>query len=211
MIRVFLADDQELVRQGLRALLQISGEVEIVGEASDGQEAVAGVNGVELDVLLLDVRMPKLSGPEVLDALALRGPVPKTILLTTFDDDQALIAGIRAGAHGFLLKGIDFDELMACLRVVAAGGVCGFNGNNDRLRRALAAPSRTEEPTSEPLTAREQDVLRLMAAGLSNRDIGKALRISEGTTKNYASVVMAKLGVTDRTKAVLRAMRDGLI
>ena len=209
MIRVCLADDQALFRSGVRALLALFEGIEVVAEAEEGEAAVAKVLECRPDVLLLDVRMPKLNGVEVLAALARESALPPTLLLTTFEDDAALIGGIRAGARGFLLKGTTPETLVAAIRTVAAGGTF--------LHAALTPPPDVAgmrvPPLSaaDPLTGREREVLSLMTNGLANTQIAAALRLGEGTVRNHVSNILAKLGVTDRTKAVLVALRQRLV
>ena len=209
MIRICLADDQALFRSGVRALLGLFEGIEVVAEAEEGEAAVASVLEHRPDVLLLDVRMPRLNGVEVLAALAREAALPPTLLLTTFEDDAALIGGIRAGARGFLLKGTTPETLVEAIRTVAAGGT---------FLHAALTPSKDvagmrEPPLSAayPLTAREREVLSLMTNGLANTQIAAALRLGEGTVRNHVSNILAKLGVTDRTKAVLVALRQRLV
>lgn len=209
MIRVCLADDQALFRSGVRALLGLFEGIEVVAEAEEGEAAVASVLEYRPDVLLLDVRMPRLNGVEVLAALAREAALPPTLLLTTFEDDAALIGGIRAGARGFLLKGTTPETLVEAIRTVAAGGT---------FLHAALTPSKDvagmrEPPLSaaDPLTAREREVLSLMTNGLANTQIAAALRLGEGTVRNHVSNILAKLGVADRTKAVLVALRQRLV
>jgi DNA-binding NarL/FixJ family response regulator len=209
LIRVCLADDQALFRSGVRALLGLFEGIEVVAEAEEGEAAVASVLEHRPDVLLLDVRMPRLNGVEVLAALAREAALPPTLLLTTFEDDAALIGGIRAGARGFLLKGATPETLVEAIRTVAAGGT---------FLHAALTPSKDvagmrEPPLSatDPLTAREREVLSLMTNGLANTQIAAALRLGEGTVRNHVSNILAKLGVTDRTKAVLVALRQRLV
>ena len=209
MIRVCLADDQALFRSGVRALLALFEGIAVVAEAEEGEAAVARVLECRPDVLLLDVRMPRLSGVEVLAALARKSALPPTLLLTTFEDDAALIGGIRAGARGFLLKGTTPETLVEAIRTVAAGGTF--------LHAALTPASDVAgmrvPPLSaaDPLTVREREVLSLMTNGLANTQIAAALRLGEGTVRNHVSNILAKLGVTDRTKAVLVALRQRLV
>jgi DNA-binding NarL/FixJ family response regulator len=211
MIRVLLADDQALVRRGVRALLDSSPDIRVVVEVADGDEALAALRTHEVDVLVLDVRMPRLGGVGVLEALRGTSPAPPALLLTTFDDSEALIAGLRAGAKGFMLKSAEPAELFAAIETIASGGSCFVALGGDRLIRALTEAHAHETPVADAITARERDVLRLMTQGLSNRQIARALRLSEGTVKNHVSVVMAKLQVTSRTKAALVALSQGLI
>lgn len=209
MIRVCLADDQALFRSGVRALLALFEGIAVVAEAEEGEAAVARVLECRPDVLLLDVRMPKLNGVEVLATLARESALPPTLLLTTFEDDAALIGGIRAGARGFLLKGTTPETLVEAIRTVAAGGTF--------LHAALTPSSDVAgmrvPPLSaiDPLTVREREVLSLMTNGLANTQIAAALRLGEGTVRNHVSNILAKLGVTDRTKAVLVALRQRLV
>ena len=209
MIRVCLADDQALFRSGVRALLALFEGIAVVAEAEEGEAAVAKVLECRPDVLLLDVRMPKLNGVEVLAALARESALPPTLLLTTFEDDAAIIGGIRAGARGFLLKGTTPETLVEAIRTVSAGGTF--------LHAALTPSSGVAGlrvpplSTADPLTVREREVLSLMTNGLANTQIAAALRLGEGTVRNHVSNILAKLGVTDRTKAVLVALRQRLV
>ena len=209
MIRVCLADDQALFRSGVRALLALFEGIAVVAEAEEGEAAVAKVLECRPDVLLLDVRMPRLNGVEVLAVLARESALPPTLLLTTFEDDAALIGGIRAGARGFLLKGTTPDTLVEAIRTVAAGGTF----LHAALQPAMDVAGMHVPPLSaaDPLTAREREVLSLMTNGLANTQIAAALRLGEGTVRNHVSSILAKLGVSDRTKAVLLALRQRLV
>ncbi|MDC0672246.1 response regulator [Nannocystis radixulma] len=211
MIRVVLVDDQTLLRNGLRHLLSLAPDLEVVGEAADGDEALAVIRATAPDVVLLDVRMPCRDGIGVLRALGREAPA--TLLLTTFDDDEALLAGMAAGARGFLLKDVAFEQLVDAIHRLARGESYIRPAVTDAAVRALRAmrPRAEPRPQVEPLTPREREVLRLMAGGYSNREIGEALGTSEGTAKNHASAILAKLGVRDRTRAVLRALDLGLL
>lgn len=213
MIRVFIADDQLLIRQGLRALLVLEPQIEIAGEAGDGDETIERVPGANIDVLLLDIRMPKKNGIEVLRELTSRKALPPTLILTTFDDTDVVLDGVRAGASGFLLKDVSYEQLVSAIRAVAAGETVFQPAVTERLLRAgerlrtsfdsLAAPDR--------LTEREIEVVRLMAGGYSNREIAHALSTAEGTIKNHVSNILSKFGVRDRTRAVLKALEAGLL
>ena len=212
MIRVVLADDQLLVRQGIRGLLSLTGDIEVVGEASDGLEAVDAVLRTRPDVGLFDVRMPVASGIEALRELRKRKLDLKVILLTTFDDDRALKEAIDVGVAGWLLKDVSLEDLAAAIREVAAGGklVMPMTASAAETIRAEAATFPANElPTA--LTSRELEVLRFIARGMSNREIADALGTAEGTVKNQASSILQKLGVRDRTRAVLRAAELGLL
>lgn len=213
MIRVCLADDQALVRSGLKALLGLLGGIEVIAEAEDGEAAVAAALAGSPDVLLLDVRMPKLTGVEVIEELARQNRLPPTLLLTTFEDDAALIHGVKAGARGYLLKGVSPETLLEAIRTVAGGGTYLYAPLVSELARDGIRDSwRGDAPDIlEPLTERELEILRLMVSGLGNREIAAALALSEGTVKNHVSSIFSKLAVSDRTKAVLRAIAMGLV
>jgi DNA-binding NarL/FixJ family response regulator len=203
VIRVVLVDDQTLVRSGICGLLNLTDDIRVVAEAADGAAAPGVVAAARPDLVLLDVRMPHCSGVQVLQT---HGPVwPPTILLTTFDDDEALLAGMCAGAKGFLLKDISLERLADGIRAVAAGGTLFRPGLSERTREAFAPAQPPALPT-ERLTARETEILALMAAGLNNAEIAAALGPTEGTIKNHVSNILAKLGVRDRVRAVLRGL-----
>jgi len=213
MIRVLLADDHNLVRQGIRTLLQISKNFEIVGEATDGEEALALIARLLPQVVLLDVRMPKLTGIDVLRAARRRFPGVGIILLTTFDEDAVVLEAVRLGAQGFLLKDVSLEQLESAVRTVAAGGTLILPAVTERVLRGLEKEPTTFESAElpDPLTPREREVLRLIAAGFSNREIAEASGTAEGTVKNQASSILSKLGVRDRTRAVLKALELGVI
>jgi DNA-binding NarL/FixJ family response regulator len=211
LIRVVLADDQTLVRQGIRGLLELTGKVQVVAEAEDGEHAVEKIRALHPDVALLDVRMPRRDGVEVVRALREAKDLTPAILLTTFDDDAALLEGVRAGISGFLLKDVAVDQLLAALQTVAAGGTLILPAVTDRATRYVQAKGNAFEAAELPdvLTPREREVLRLMAGGYSNKEIADALGTAEGTVKNQASSILSKLGVRDRTRAVLKALEKG--
>jgi len=211
VIRVYIADDQLLVRQGIRTLLEMDPGISVVGEARDGGEAVAGVPATPVDVLLLDVRMPRKSGIDVLRELSAAGTLPPTIILTTFDDSDAVLDGIRAGARGFMLKDVSYDQLIAAIRAVAGGATVFQPAVTERLLRVADRVHIATDTPIERLTERELQVVRLMAGGYSNKEIADALGTAEGTIKNHVSSILAKLGVRDRTRAVLKALEAGLL
>jgi DNA-binding NarL/FixJ family response regulator len=213
VIRLVIADDQMLVRHGIRSLLELADDMDVVGEAADGDECIDVVRNGRPDVVLLDVRMPKCSGVEVLRRLTATGDLPPAILLTTFDDDEALLAGIKAGARGYLLKDVSLERLTDTIRTVAGGGSVIRPAVTERVLRGLEhVPHDFEALTPpDPLTKRELEVLRLMAGGYSNREIADALGTSEGTVKNHASSILSKLGVRDRTRAVLKGLGLGYL
>ncbi len=211
MIRVVLADDQTLVRQGIRRLLELSGEVEVLAEAEDGQQALEMVRRLRPQVLLLDVRMPKVGGLQVLEALRQENDAPRVILLTTFDDDAALLDGVRLGIAGYLLKDVDLDRLLEALRAVAGGGTQILPAITRRAEQYAKKEKVQFEAAELPdgLTGRELEVLRLLAGGYSNREIADMLGTVEGTVKNQVSSILSKLGVRDRTRAVLKSLELG--
>jgi DNA-binding NarL/FixJ family response regulator len=214
MIRVCLIDDQTLVREGIRVLLDLVPDIEVAGEAQDGEAGLRVLAEVQPDVALLDLRMPGLDGLGVLRALRAAGRLPPpTIILTTFDDDALMLEAIRLGAKGFLLKDVSLSRLAEAIRTVAGGGTLLQPAITERLLRA-ALSADTSFPSierPEPLSEREVEVLRLMTGGLSNREIAVALHMAEGTVKNHTSSILSKLGVRDRTRAVLKALEMGLV
>jgi len=205
-IRVCLVEDQTIVRQGLRSLLALDPGFEIVGEAEDGVAALALIPHLKPDVVLLDIRMPRLDGIGVLKGLGAGGHLPPTLILTTFDDDALLFEALRLGARGYLLKDVAFDQLAEAIRALAAGGTLVQPALTDRILRSLGRPPKAPEPAAERLTDRELEILRLLSGGYSNREIAQALNLAEGTVKNHLSSILAKLGVRDRTRAVLKAL-----
>ena len=226
MIRVLLADDQTLVRQGIRTLLELEEGIEVVGTAANGREAIAAVERLRPDVVLMDVRMPELDGVAATRALAERLPEVAVIILTTFDDDEYVFEGLKAGARGYLLKDVSSDDIAAAVRTVAAGGtliqpsiarkvVAEFGRLASTSSPGGAAPGVAAAPDQgglpQPLTEREWEVLRAMAGGLSNREIADRLVITEGTVKNHVSNILGKLDARDRTQAILKAQALRLI
>lgn len=210
MTRVVIADDQTLIRQGIRGLLEVAG-IEVLAEAGDGAEAVAAVARHEPDVLLLDLRMPGTDGIWALERLREAASTTPALVLTTFDDDELVLAAVRAGARGYLLKDVTLEQLADAVRELAAGGTVVAPSVTERVLRALRAAPSEPAAAAAALTDREREVLRLAALGASNREIADALFLAEGTVKNHVSAIIAKLGARDRTTAVLRALRDGLL
>jgi DNA-binding NarL/FixJ family response regulator len=213
VIRVVLVEDQTLVRRGIRSLLELAGDVAIVAEAADGEEGMAAILRELPDVVLLDLRMPRKNGLDVLRELQSAGALPPTILLTTFDDDEALLEAVKAGARGYLLKDVSLEQLTDAIRTVAGGGTIIRPALTERVLRGLEHVRRDFDALNppDPLTKREVEILRLMAGGYSNREIADALGTAEGTVKNQASSILSKLGVRDRTRAVLKALELGYI
>jgi DNA-binding NarL/FixJ family response regulator len=212
VIRIVLAEDHTLVRDGIRTLLGLVADLELVGEAADGEETLRVVEATKPDLLLLDMRMPRGDGRHVVRELGRRGMLPPTLILTTFDDEEAALEVIAAGARGFLLKDVKLETLVEAVRTVAAGGTMMRPGLSERAERALTERgASTATPTDGDITAREREVLRLLVAGYSNREIGRALFVAEVTVKNHVSNILAKLGVRDRTRAVLKAVERGYV
>ena len=213
MIRVVLVDDQMLVRQGIRGLLELVPDIEVVGEAGDGQEALKLVPALQPDVLLLDIRMPRMDGVDVLKALKDGGELPATLILTTFDDGDAVIAAIKAGAKGVMLKDVSLDDLANAIRVLASNGTALQPAMTESLMAAIRrGPSNSADSyLVDQLTDRERDVLHLICAGYSNREIASLLSLAEGTVKNHVSNLLLKLDARDRTRAALKAIQQGYI
>ena len=223
MIKVLLVDDQTLIRQGIRLLLEIEPDIQVVGQAADGRLALEQVEALHPDVVLMDVRMPEMDGVAATRLLSTSHPEVKVIILTTFEDDETVFEGLKAGARGYLLKDISSEEMAQAVRKVAAGEAL----IQSRLtRKVLAEFSRMASATDRqaspktaavvealpvPLTERELQVLQALAHGLSNREIADQLVITEGTVKNHVSSLIDKLGVRDRTQAVFKAQELGLI
>ena len=213
MIRVAIVDDHRLVREGFEALLTSEPTIEVVGTAADGEQAWQLLEAHQVDVLLLDLRMPKVDGQQVLKNLqAADRDRPHALVLTTFDDDAALLQAAHNGARGYLLKDVSRQELLQAITDVHNGKLALRPAVGDRVRSVLNGRTNNPPPSCVPsLTPRELDVLRLMSAGLTNREIADGLGLAEGTVKNHVSVVLGKLAAEDRTRAVLRAIEIGLI
>ncbi|WP_371734891.1 response regulator [Aliikangiella sp. G2MR2-5] len=212
-IRVMLVDDQMLVREGIKSLLNLSDKVTVVGEAKDGSEVVDSIGHCQPDVILLDLSMPKIDGIGTLNLLASEGITIPVIILTTFDDHEFILKGIQAGAKGYLLKDVSLETLIDAIETVYAGNRLMQPAITERLMQGLQGyKSEFEAPENiEPLSPREMEVLGLMASGCSNKEISEALHKSEGTIKNHVSNLLAKLGVRDRTRAVLLAIEKGIL
>jgi len=206
VIRVLVADDHAVVRQGLRTLLELQDDVEVVAEAADGEEAVARAGEAQPDVALVDLVMPGLDGVAVIGRLREVSPATRSIVLTSFLDEDSLLPAIRAGAAGYLLKDVEPAELVRAIRAAHAGEALLSPAVTARLLERVARA----EPEPLPLTGREQEVLALVARGLSNKAIARELGLAEKTAKNHVSNILAKLGVDDRTQAALYAVRAGL-
>jgi DNA-binding NarL/FixJ family response regulator len=210
-IRVLLCDDQALVRSGFRMILDARPDLEVVGEAGDGLQAVEQTRMLEPDVVVMDVRMPNLDGISATRQIVATGSPARVLILTTFDPDEYVYEAIRAGASGFLLKDVKPEELADAIRVVAAGNaLLGASVTTRLLERFGNAPPATA-PSLEELTEREREILRLVAEGLSNAEIAERLVVSETTVKSHVSSVLRKLGVRDRVQAVIAAYDTGLV
>ncbi|MFT6329589.1 MAG: DNA-binding NarL/FixJ family response regulator [Bermanella sp.] len=215
MINVLLVDDQTLVRQGINSLLGLSDSVKVVAQANDGLHAISVIQDqeVKIDIILMDIRMPNLDGIQTLlklNELCIKIPV---IMLTTFDDHESVIKAIKAGAKGYLLKDVSLETLVEAIKTVDAGKTLIQPAITERLIQGLQGIKGDFESSEipEPLSQRETEILRLMASGCSNREMAESLFKSEGTIKNQVSSILAKLGVRDRTRAVLKAIELGLI
>ena len=210
MICVFIVEDHAIVREGVSNLLGISRDIRVIGAVGSAEEALTAVPAAKPDVLLLDMKLPNMDGVELIRRLRTSNHLPPTLILTTFEDDELLLAGMRAGAKGYQLKDVTLEQLLIAIREIAAGGTHINPAVTERVLQATAKTMPSRYAAVPPLTERETHVLRLIASGYSNREIAVALAISEGTIKNHVSSILAKLGVRDRTRAVLRGLESGL-
>jgi DNA-binding NarL/FixJ family response regulator len=220
-IRVLLVDDQQIVRQGLATILKYAPEIEVVGQAGDGQEAINMVRDLKPDVVLMDLKMPRLGGIPATRQICLEFTDVPIIILTTYDTDDLVFEGIKAGAKGYLLKDVTAETLVEAIHGVMRGEsqldpsvARKVLGEFQRL--AAQVPGRPAKAPAdnlplEPLTPREEEVLHLLVEGLPNKEIGARLHLSEGTVKNHVSAIIAKLQANDRTHAVVTALRRGLV
>ena len=214
-IRLLLVDDQRLMRDGLRTLLELEPDFEVVGEAATGAEALDVYSACAPDVVLMDIRMPEMDGVEATRRLRAADPNAKIIILTTFDDNEYVFEGLRAGALGYLLKDVSGDELAGAIRTISAGGSMI---EPSIARKVIAEFARLTPPTGttqgkliDPLSEREIEILQLLAQGLTNKEIASKLYLAEGTVKNYVTSILGKIGVRDRTQAAIKARELGLI
>ena len=218
MIRVLLVDDQALFCEGLRTLLDLQPDIEVVGEANNGREAIECVARAAPDVVLMDMKMPVLDGVAATRDIRARHPNTQVIVLTTFDDDEHVFEGLRAGAVGYLLKDVASDRLAEAIRCAARGEsflqpsvAAKVVAEFTRLTDAPHARARANQTLIEPLSDRELEILRLVAIGASNKEIAATLVIAEGTVKNHVTNILGKLGVRDRTQAALKVKELGLV
>lgn len=218
MIRVLLVDDQALFCEGLRTLLDLQPDIEVVGEANNGREAIECVARAAPDVVLMDIRMPVLDGVAATRDIRAHHPNTQVIVLTTFDDDEYVFEALRAGAVGYLLKDVASDRLAEAIRSAARGEsflqpsvAAKVVAEFTRLADALHVRARANQALVEPLSDRELEILRLVATGASNKEIAATLVIAEGTVKNHVTNILGKLGVRDRTQAALKVKELGLL
>jgi DNA-binding NarL/FixJ family response regulator len=215
-VRILIADDQALVRAGFRMILEAEPEIEVIGEASDGREAVTMTRELQPDVVLMDIRMPELDGLEATrQVLADQGEDgPRVLMLTTFDLNEYVYEALRAGASGFLLKDVPAEQLVAGIQIVARGEALLAPSITRRLIEEFAKAKPVDSPpppSLDELTPRELDVFRLVARGMSNAEIAAELIVSETTVKTHVARMLMKLGVRDRVQAVVRAYESGLV
>lgn len=208
-IRVFVADDHELVRYALRTMLDVEEDIEVVGEGADSQSVITGCVETEPDVLVLDLRMPGVGGVDVCRSVVERCPDTSVLVLTSYDEDEELFGVLSAGACGYLLKDTRPEQIVHAIRAVADGQAVFDSAVAGRV--ISGRPQTAHNLHDELLSGRETEVLKLMARGLSNKEIGRTLWISETTVKTHVSHILRKLKQSDRTQAVLAAVRSGLV
>jgi DNA-binding NarL/FixJ family response regulator len=219
MIKVLLVDDQMLFREGLQTLLSVHADIEVIGSVANGAEAIEQTAQLNPDVILIDIRMPVLDGVAATRQILGTYPQVRIIMLTTFDDDEAVFDGLRAGAKGYLLKDVPSEKLVEAIRTTARGEsflqpsiaakvLAEFNRIS---RQSVPTPTPLTPPLDEPLSERELQILRLVSRGSSNKEIANSLFITEGTVKNHLTNILGKLGVRDRTQAVFKAKDLGLL
>ena len=214
MISVLIVDDQELVRAGFRMILDVQADIEVVGEAGDGAQAIEATRALDPDVVLMDVRMPETDGIEATRTLIAAGSRARVLMLTTFDADEYVYDAMKAGASGFLLKNAPPAQLVAAIRATAAGEAQLAPAIVQRMVEEFVrrpAPGRTRPTALDQLTDRETEVLKLLARGLSNAEIATTLFLSEATIRTHVSRILAKLDLRDRTQAVVAAYESGLV
>jgi DNA-binding NarL/FixJ family response regulator len=212
VIRILLVDDQALVRAGFRMILDAQPDIDVVGEAANGREALAHARELALDLVLMDVRMPEVDGIAATRRLLSEQPDARVLMLTTFDLDEYVYEALRAGAAGFLLKNVPPEELIAAVRAIAAGdALLAPEITRKLIEHYVRAPRVTDAPKLDELSEREREVLRLLARGLSNAEIAAALYVTAGTVKTHVTRILGKLDLRDRVQAVVYAYENGLI
>lgn len=218
MIKILLVDDQQLIRQGIQYLLETENDLRVIGHASNGKEAIRIAEELKPDVILMDIRMPEMDGVQATAEILKKNSGIGIIILTTFDDDEYIFEGLKAGARGYFLKDISSEEMAEAVRTVAAGGALiqpsitrKVLSEFSRLAANPVSGKSSQHKLEEPLTDREMDVLLVLAEGLSNKEISERLFITEGTVKNHVSNLIAKLNVRDRTQAIIKAQEFGLL
>ena len=213
--RVLIVDDQRLMRDGLRILIELEPDLDVVGEAEDGLQAITAYRNLGPDIVLMDVRMPNLNGVEATRRIKADWGEANILILTTFDDDEYIFEGLRAGASGYLLKDVSGKELADAIRVVANGGTLIAPSVARKVvaefARLKPASPVTAESLPEPLSVREIEILKVLAQGHTNKEIAEHLHLAEGTVKNYVTSILQKIGVRDRTQAALRARELGVL
>lgn len=216
LIRIVIADDQSLMREGLKTILELEKDMEVPATAANGKEALELCRRIKPDLVLMDIRMPIMDGVEATELITAEGLPVKVIVVTTFDDDELIVSALKAGAKTYLLKDLPSEKLLATIRATHKGDIVMQPEIAAKLvNKASGYSGLAEEkegpPETEPLTGREKEILALMVKGLSNSEIASRLFLSEGTIKNQVSAIYAKLGTSDRTQAVLFALKHNLI
>jgi len=206
LIKVALVDDQQLVRQGIAGLLSLSEDIDIIWQAENGEHAQKMLSEQQPQVMLLDIRMPKMNGIELVKHLRQQGNTLPILMLTTFDDSELFMQSLQAGANGFLLKDVSLDKLVNAVKTLADGGFVAEPVVMKQLNKGLA-----EQPVIDDLSEKEKQILKLIAGGFSNKEIAASIFLAEGTVKNHVSNILAKLNTRDRTRAVLTAINQGLV
>lgn len=214
-LEVLIVDDQRLMRDGLRTLLELEADMDVVGEGENGEEALVRYAELRPDVVLMDIRMPKMNGVEATRRLCSEWPEAKVLILTTFDEDSYVIEGLQAGALGYLLKDVSGEELATAVRTIASGNALIGSEVARRVLTGLSSPQQTSKTSHdthvETLSERELEILQLIAEGLSNPEIANRLFLAEGTVKNYVTNILQKTGTKDRTEAAVKGKSLGWI
>lgn len=205
IIKVAVVDDQDLVRQGIAGLLSLSEDIEVIWQATDGENALELLT-IKPDVMLLDIRMPKMNGIELVKKLRAQGNILPILMLTTFDDSELFMQSLQAGANGFLLKDVSLDKLVNAIKILSKGGFVAEPVVMKQLNKGISI-----SPITDKLSTKELQIIKLMAGGFSNKEIAESIFLAQGTVKNHVSNILSKLNTRDRTRAVLIALNQGLI